>query len=394
MKKLLLVVLVGVLLSGAYLLGTFNASKTIAVPPAEWADDSEAARAWREFIASLEAAGARVFAATDDQRERLDGLVYLAQMAGVSLEMKLAKGSAENPRFTDWMSDYRKFLGDTPDAVYNTAELSPAFDYEITGNIGDTEYLGFALYGTSINGWNRGADNISNESMQIDESGNFTIVLSRNKPTEPDVDWLKMEDDVHLVMVRQYDHDREGKQQARFTIRNLKPPAFAPATDAEIAAGFTRAATFFNETVDGAVALADILSGGANSIDPPKRYSADFGGIFYPTKDNQYYGSWFYLEDDEALIVEGAVPDAPYWSVSLQNRWMQSLDYEHYQVSLNDKDIVTVNGRYRIVVSHRKPPSGNWLDTTGKREGLLSIRYQLPVSSEKPTLKVVRFDTL
>jgi len=93
-------------------------------------------------------------------------------------------------------------------------------------------------------------------------------------------------------------------------------------------------------------------------------------------------------------VIEGEVPDAPYWGVSLQSRWMQSLDYKHYQIELNDHQITTENGRYRIVVSHRPPPSGNWIDTAGKREGLLSIRYQLSQGSEKPSLTLVKFKQL
>ena len=116
--------------------------------------------------------------------------------------------------------------------------------------------------------------------------------------------------------------------------------------------------------------------------------------MFYPTLDNEYYGGWLYLKDDEALVIEGAVPDAPYWSVSLQNHWLQSLDYEHYRVALNDHEITTENGRYRIVVSQRQPPAGNWIDTAGRREGLLSIRYQLSRGSEKPSLTRVPFDQL
>lgn len=394
MRKFLLIILTGLLIAGSYLLGTFNASKTIAIPPAAWADDSEAAQAWRQMVASMEAAGARVFASNPDPQEQLEGLVYLAQLTTASLEMKLAKGDSARPRFTNWMADYRKFLGDTPDAVYHTAEVSPKFKYQITGNIADAEYLGFMLYGTSLNGWNRAADNLSNETMHFDEAGNFTIIISKNKPAESDVDWLPLEDDIHMLMVRQYYHGRSGKQNAKFTIRNLDPPAFAPATDSKVATGLANAAAFFNGTLDGTIALADILASGANSIDPPKSYNPDFGGVFYPTNDNEYYGSWFYLEEDEALLVEGTVPDAPYWSISLQNRWLQSLDYEHNQVSLNDKEIVTKGGRYRVIVSQRKPPSGNWLSTAGKKEGLLSIRYQRSKNSEKPSLKVVRFDQL
>ncbi len=383
-----------VLFSVAYVLGSFNARQVISPPPAHWTEGSDSAHAWREFSTSLEAAGARIFAASDDPIERLEGLQYLAHLAGVSLEMKLAKGSAVTPKLTDWMSDYRKFLGDSPDAIYHTAELSSEYRYEISGNRGDAEYLGFMLYGRQINGWNRAAANLSSENMRFDTAGNFTIVLSKEVPDDPDANWLKLDDDIHMVMVRQYYHDRDGKQVASLSIRNLEGAAPQPLTDENVADRLRDAAGFFNDTLDGAIALSNMLSEAPNSVEPPTSYSADFGGIFYPTSDNEYHGGWFTLADDEALIIEGAVPDAPYWSVSLQNRWMQSLDYEYRQTTLNNEDIATQDGRYRIVVAHRQPPTGNWIDTAGKREGLLAIRYQLSEGSDEPTLKLVKLKDL
>lgn len=389
-----LALVVVVLVSGAYVLGSMNARKVISIPAAEWAGGSDAAQSWREFAASLEAAGARVFSASDDPVERLEGLRFLAQLAAVSLEMKLAKGSEVHPGFTDWMGDHRKFLGDSPDAVYHTAELSPEYRYEVSGSRGDAGYLGFMLYGRQLNGWNRAAANLSSESMRFDETGGFTIILSKTPPADPETNWLKLEDDTHMIMVRQYYHGRDGKSVASLTIRNLDAPEYHPPGEAEVAAGLDNATVFFNETLDGAIALSTMLSAAPNSIEPPRGYSADFGGIFYPTFDNEYYGGWFHLEDDEALVIEGAVPEAPYWSVSLQNRWMQSLDYERYQVSLNDQEIQAQNGRYRIVVSRRRPASGNWIDTAGRRSGLLAIRYQLSQGSEKPSLELVKFEAL
>ena len=394
MKKIGIGLAALVFMLGAYTLGAMNARKVISIPAAEWAEGNEAAQSWREFSASLEAAGARVFAASADARERLEGLEYLAQLAAVSLEMKLAKGSQVNPQFTDWMNDYRKFLGDSPDAIYHTAELSPAYRYEVSGNRGDAEYIGFMLYGRQLNDWSRAAANLSSKSMHFDEAGNFTILLSKVAPTDPELNWLKLEDDIHMIMVRQYYHDRQDKTKADFTIRNLDAPKYETASEEEVATRLHNAAVFFNDTLDGAITLSSMLSTAPNSIDPPSGYSSDLGGIFYPTFDNEYYGGWFYLEDDEALVIEGAVPDAPYWGVSLQNRWMQSLDYKHHQIELNDHEITTENGRYRIVVSHRKPPSGNWIDTAGKREGLLSIRYQLSQGSERPSLTLVKFEQL
>ena len=394
MKKILLIAAVALLVAGAYLFGSFNSRQVIELPVATWTEDSQSAQAWREFSASLEAGGQRVFEATTDPAERLQGLRYLAQLASVSLEMKLAKGRASEPQFTNWMGDYRKFLGDSPDAVYHTAQLSSAYRYEITGNRGDAEYLGFMLYGRQMNGWNRAAANVSSESMRFGDNGDFTILLSRDRPADHDGNWLQLEEDVHMVMVRQYYHDRASAEESDFSIRNLDQPGYLVAGDTETATAMREASAFFNETLSGAVALSEMLAGAPNQVDPPASYSPDFGGVFYPTFDNSYYGSWFYLQDDEALVIEGAVPDVNYWSVSLQNRWMQSLDYAHHQVSLNNHQIDSEAGRYRVVVAHRQPPSGNWLSTAGHREGLLSIRYQLASDAEPPSFEVVKFETL
>ncbi len=137
-----------------------------------------------------------------------------------------------------------------------------------------------------------------------------------------------------------------------------------------------------------------MLSGSPNNIDPTPSYSADFGGVFYPTGDNEFYGHWYSLGEYEALVIEGEVPDTPYWDVSLQNRWMESVAERHHQSALNDHEIETSNRRYRVLVSPQKPPSGNWLDTAGNREGLLSIRYQQSQHTEKPNVTLAKLSEL
>lgn len=388
MKRFAVALLALVALATAYFIGTMNGSRVISVPPAEWTAGSEAAEAWREHVVSLEAAGLSISAVTSETIERREGLEFLTQLASASLEMKIAKGDTTHPKFTNWMADYRKFLGDTPDAIYHTAQLSGEHAYEISGNRGDAEYLGFMLYGTGLNGWNRAAKNISSETISFDADGSFRLVLSKKKPAGSG-DWIEIEDDIHMVMVRQYFHGRRSKTEAQFSIRNLAAHPATPRSDARLAASIRAATTFFNETLHGAIALAGMLAKAPNSPTPPKEYSNDFGGIFYPTNDNQYFGTWFALEDDEALVVEGDVPDGPYWSVSLQNRWMQSLDYENHQVALHDEQLVVRDGRYRIVVASRDPGAENWLDTAGHREGLFSIRYQLASALGRPSIRVV-----
>ena len=75
--------------------------------------------------------------------------------------MQLSKGDPAEPKFTDWMGDYRKFLGASPDARYLTAPIDSEYDYELTFDMGDADYLGVVIYDTNpLTGWNRAADSL------------------------------------------------------------------------------------------------------------------------------------------------------------------------------------------------------------------------------------------
>ncbi|MGB0907578.1 MAG: DUF1214 domain-containing protein [Maricaulaceae bacterium] len=394
MKKLLLLPLALLALFAAYIFGTFQARDVVSAPPAEWTGGSEAAQAWREIAVSFEAAGAKVYAATTDAREREDGLRYLTQLLSAAIEMKVSKGDRARPAFTDWMGDDRKILGDSPDAVYHTAEISGDHIYEVTGTREMAEYFGMMIYGRAVNGWNKVGANINSETMTFDAQGRFRVQIGGTEPSDGG-DWLPLTSDSHMVMVRQYFHNRADKTEARFTIRNVNTLPPAPPSDTVLAARLREATAFFNGSLDGTLALSEMLIETPNSNSPPKRYNADFGGIFYPTDDNQYLGTWFAVEAGEALMIEGTAPNVDYWSVSLQNRWLQSLDYENYQVSLDNRKItLDENGRYRIVVSAQKPDSGDWLDTAGYNSGLIAIRYQLAGDVPPPTMTLVKVGEL
>ena len=388
-KRILFGIALIVLCGVAFIFGTFNAKRVVELPPAAWTEGSEAATAWREFSTSLEAGAAKIYAATDRPIERQQGFEFLSSLASLSIEMKIAKGDRANPAFTDWMGDDRKLLGDSPDAIYHTAEISPDYTYEITGNIGEAEYLGFMLYGRQINGWNRAASNLSHENMTIDTHGNFRVLLSKI-PAFEGADNLLLEDDIHMVMVRQYFHDRLSKTPAKFTIRNLDDVAPQVKTDQSQATLIREAVTFFNDSLLGTVALGDMLVSEPNSATPPQKYSPDFAGIFYPTHDNQYFGTGFKLAPDEALIIEGGVPDGDYWSVSLQNRWLQSLEYNGKPVSLDNHQLTITEGRYRVIVAHENPGTGDWLSTVGHTTGLVAVRYQLASETLTPDIRLVK----
>ena len=402
LKRSLLVALIVVGIAGAYLMGWMRSHTTISAPPTAWSENDDIAKAWHELSVSMEAAGAELMATARDEHDKKEGFQALSSLLSASLEMKLTKGDPLRPAFTDWMSDHRKFLGDSPDAIYLTAEISGDHDYEIIGNKADVHYLGIMLYGRLPNGWNRPAGNISSHDINFDEQGNFRIILSRNKPSDSEGDWLKLSRDVHMVMVRQYFHDRPNSQKASFQIRSLNASDSREDNFLKTADGLRAATKFFNEAFRGTLALDRMQSKTLNSIDLPDSVDPDFVGIFYPTDDNAYFGTNFLIQEDEALVLQGAVPNVEYWSVALMNRWMRTFDYETYQVDLNNSRIKVDDGRFKIIVAHQKPSAEigaeggveNWLETGGLKHGLVTFRYQLYEGNETPTATLVKLKDL
>ncbi len=89
------------------------------------------------------------------------------------------------------------------------------------------------------------------------------------------------------------------------------------------------------------------------------------------------FGFCFYdLDPGDALHVHAEVPDARYWSLQLYTMaWFEPYDIgrvtsrNHTQMHVGD------DGRFHLVVAHDDPGVPNWLDTEGRREGLLNFRY-------------------
>lgn len=399
-KRILVLAFILVGIGSAYLMGWMRSHTTISAPPAAWSENDDIAAAWHELSVSMEAAGAELMATAWDEHDKKEGFEALSSLLSAALEMKLTKGDPLRPAFTDWMSDHRKFLGDSPDAIYLTAEISGDIDYEITGNKADVHYLGIMLYGRLPNGWNRPAGNISSDNLRFDAQGNFRIILSQDEPSDTEADWLKLKRDVHMVMVRQYFHDRPNSHKASFQIRNLNASDVDEDEDEllKTADGLRAATHFFNEAFRGTLALDRMQSKTLNSIDLPDSVDPDFVGIFYPTDDNAYFGTNFLIEEDEALVLEGAAPDVDYWSVVMMNRWMRSFDYETYQTDLNNSRIKVEDGRFKIIVAHQNPfpetSTENWLETGGLKHGLVTFRYQLYKGDDVPTAKLVKLTDL
>ena len=85
------------------------------------------------------------------------------------------------------------------------------------------------------------------------------------------------------------------------------------------------------------------------------------------------------------------MPTAAFWSITLQDHWMQSIESNGQPASLKGSEITNRDGRYRVWISDTPPPGGeDWLHSGGESEGLVAIRYLLSDNATAPTAKLLK----
>lgn len=126
-----------------------------------------------------------------------------------------------------------------------------------------------------------------------------------------------------------------------------------------------------------------------NKLSPP-------GSVAGGSADIVYGGGWFNLAADEALIVESAVPKAPYWGLQYYTPgWFEAPDYVNRVTSLNGAQThVDRDGKVRWVVAHRDPGVQNWIDTEGRQQGYLTYRWIWTKDRTQPQAKLVKLAEL
>jgi hypothetical protein len=394
----------------SYQAGRFSGSTVVTAPDDAWATDDAASEAFQNLLTSVDFAGSEAYSRSQTGNATLphdETYQYLLELLAASVEMQLSKGDPSKPQFTDWMGDYRKFLGDSPDARYLTAPIDSDYDYELTFDMGDADYLGVVIYDTNpLTGWNRATDSlyVLPEKMGCVERVRLASGDSREQvKSETGSLELQLSQTAHTVMVRMYRFDGSVEENSHISIavssatgstsdsanQTQRHPSAGDALSVETR--LTNTSRFFNETWLGSRALARASGKTANSFERPVEVSPDFVGIFYPTPDNSYHGGAFDLAPDEHLVIEGKAPEATFWSVTLQNHWMQSLAPSIGKASLRGDEIVLRDGRYRIWIGALPPPEGEtWLSTGGLKQGLVAIRYLLATAEEAPSARVVQ----
>jgi hypothetical protein len=332
-------------------------------------------KSWSEFCEHLKTAGAALTCqgAPRDAFQQTEGVRYLSRLTRAALEAYVEYGDVEFPELRRMVHETVKLGADNPDNYYMNAQISGKYEYRITGRRNTIDYIGFFTqnggYGTP--GGMLPCGVLESKDLKIEEDGSFDITLSTERKGR---NWLKIEKDTSLVIVRQTFYDRNTEIPAELKIENLNGEAVPkPVTPEKIDKGLETAALF----VAGAPFL---FARWANGF---KKHTNKLP-VFDPVTSNAaggdasiiYHHSYWKLQDDEGLVIDFIPPECDTWNFQLNNYWMESLDYRYFPVSINKHSAkAETDGSVRIIVSKRNPGVPNWIDTCNHNEGTMCLRW-------------------
>lgn len=385
-------------------LAALTLASPVAVAPTALAElskelEATADQEWQAYIDNLRPMGRNVAALMHDPEDPLlRQEVYRMLFAGLSVGyMGRFLGTEENPDLWPMLTMASHFWAPNPDNVYYLAPIDPRGTYRLSGNRGTVRIVDIQLGAGDVIPQGTGSlgpvlANHELDALHIEKDGTFSILLSAQKPADHTGNWLKLDDTVSYLLIRQIAYDWVKEVDGRFAIERLDTPAIKPRLSAEeIETNLKLVGTWAENW--GKVGPAWVNKywdeGLVNKL---KVGLMSSGG----TTLQHYIEGLFELEPDEALIYETEVPrDCRYWNIQLTDTLWQPLDYMNRQVHLNGHLArIDEDGKFRAVISARDPGVHNWLDTAGYSKGSFDGRWRDCSSYPLPTLTRVKFADL
>lgn len=302
---------------------------------------------------------------------------------------------ALDPRRPAWTPCWNLSMnmgGPCPDYTYRTTDVDAKGVYRISGFRGTTRFAEIAQQSYELLG-HEGPASVKPvthdfDSLQRAADGAFSVILSAERPMHYTGDWWPLAPTTVRLLLRQCAVDWINEVDARLAIERLDegPPTSA----AEIERRIGNLAAWAEGMVRFDIDLARWYRDhhGVNVLTRSKKIET-IGGL-----PNQiYYDGAYEISDEEALIVETALPrTCRYWSILVADDRFSTVDWANHQSSLNAAQArLDRDGRFRAVISARDPGVQNWLDKADNPWGIIQLRWNQPSDAPDPIVTKVAF---
>jgi hypothetical protein len=369
---------------------TTSVAATDAAPamPAPGAG-TESRAAWGELLALMATTDVEYLGrkyGIERPADIADGHRFLMHALHSGIELWL-EADPLRPRTSRIVSPTLKLLGDNPDAVYYGAPVDPNHRYRVRGNTGGAVYTSLTIEGGNADGHypKRVAGTLNDTEFDVASDGSFEVLLG---PDEKGRNRLTLTPDAGTLTSRHYFENvksaaNDPSLDVWLSVEPIDemPPPPTP-DDASIAASIRRVANYFRGvTIDqpppGSQPDLPWVSRVPNEFKQPQKWDTAAGG--FGAVDNAYGMAPYLVMPDQALVIRGRWPKARFANVVIWNRYMQTYDYAHRQVSLNRKQTTLErDGSFEMILAHEDPGHPNWIDVEGRVSGLVFWRFQLP----------------
>jgi hypothetical protein len=342
-----------------------------------------------------------------------EGYRWVTRLSRLALDWIVERSDPLHPQLFTLQDDYRKLLVDNPDVHYLFSVLDDSRSYRLTGYRGDCAYLGMT-FGTPFGQGPVAGRTGTQTQTHIDEfelgpNGEVDILIAPadKMPHPRPRNAVVLEPGTAQLAIRETHFDKKTEKLSDLRMElvpepgELVPPPLLSAE--ELAPKLEFAAMFL--TFVGGTALQMWHDAATNM----NTFGGQAGSAHVAAQEDEvrthtnaemtYHGGRFKLAEDEALVVTVQEPDKPflYWGLTLTSPWMESFDYRYATTNLNNKRSKrSEDGSWRLVIAPSDPGPGvdNWLDTGGRLEGYMLVRWVLADEPPHPTAQVVKVAAL
>jgi hypothetical protein len=366
--------------------------------------------AWKAWVEAQEAAIETVRTAEAVPRTDTDmaeGYRWVTRLASLAQEWFIEKSDPLHPQLFQSQSEYRKLLVDNPDTRYAFCAIDDTRSYRLTGTRGAAAYVGLTFgtpFGKGAVGGRTGTT-VQAHLDQFDLGPNgevdILIVPEGKEPSDRPKNLISVSPGTGQLAVREtfFDRVRDTPSDLRIElVGDAAPPILGVE---ELASKMEFAALFLQFVAATAVNMWHDTRGNVNHL------GGTAGSEHVAAQDDEvrthsnaemtYHGGRWVLGQDEALVITVHNPptDFLWWGLTTASAWMESLDYRYTTTNLNNHTAERrPDGDWRLVVSPRDPGVANWIDTGGRLEGYMIVRWVLADRPPHPTCELVPIDSL
>ncbi len=337
-----------------------------------------------------------------------EGYRWVTRLSRLALDWFVERSDPLHPQLFTLQDEYRKLLVDNPDVNYLFCVLDDSRSYRLVGYRGGCAYLGMT-FGTPFGQGQVGGRTGTQTQTHIDEyeigpDGEVDILIAPASamPDPRPRNAIVLEPGTAQLAIRETHFEKTPERLSRLRVELVPEPGKSvPApilSSEELAPKLEFAAMFLTFVGDTALQMWHDAATNMNT------FGGQAGSAHVESQEDEvrshsnaemtYHGGRFRLEPGEALVVTVHEPDKPflYWGLTLTSPWMESFDYRYTTTALNNKTATrSADGSWRMVIAPSDPGPGveNWLDTGGRLEGYMLVRWVLADGPPHPTAEVV-----